>query len=55
MEYGATKSPNFENFKCKPKSYYGISKLKSTQLLKKSGIKLYSIEIVSNIWAPSKN
>ena len=48
MEYGTTKSPNYENFNCKPKSYYGISKLKSTQLLKKSGmnyivLRLYQI------------
>lgn len=51
MEYGATKSPNFENFKCKPKSYYGISKLKSTQLLKKSGLN-YIVLRLYQIYGP---
>jgi len=31
MEYGLAKSPNYEKSKCKPKSYYGASKLKSTE------------------------
>ncbi len=51
MEYGSTKSPNYENFKCKPKSYYGISKLKSTQLLKKSGLN-YIVLRLYQIYGP---
>jgi nucleoside-diphosphate-sugar epimerase len=33
MEYGLTKSPQKENFKCKPKSVYGKAKFLSTQYL----------------------
>ena len=51
MEYGSTKSPNYENFKCKPKSYYGISKLKSTQLLKDSGLN-YVVLRLYQIYGP---
>ena len=33
IEYGRTKSPQIENFPCKPVSYYGLAKLASTQFL----------------------
>jgi nucleoside-diphosphate-sugar epimerase len=51
MEYGSTQSPNYENLKCKPKSYYGISKLKSTQLLKDSGLN-YIVLRLYQIYGP---
>jgi nucleoside-diphosphate-sugar epimerase len=35
LEYGRKKSPHYENTKCKPVSYYGKAKLKSTQLIQK--------------------
>lgn len=38
LEYGNKTKPNKEGDKCKPISYYGKSKLKSTELLKNSGL-----------------
>ena len=35
LEYGETSSPQIENLKCKPKSYYGKSKLSSTKFIEK--------------------
>ena len=51
MEYGLAKSPNYENSECKPKSYYGISKLKSTQALKKSQLN-YIVLRLYQIYGP---
>ena len=48
MEYGISKAPHNEKNKCKPKFYYGISKLKSTQILKKQ-IELCCFKIVPNL------
>ena len=38
LEYGKKKSPNREEDRCKPISFYGKSKLKSTEYLKRSGL-----------------
>lgn len=51
MEYGLAKSPNYEKSKCKPKSYYGTSKLKSTEALKKSKLN-YIVLRLYQIYGP---
>ena len=51
MEYGLAKSPNYEKSKCKPKSYYGASKLKSTEVLKKSKLN-YIVLRLYQIYGP---
>ena len=38
LEYGKKKSPNREEDRCNPISFYGKSKLKSTEYLKRSGL-----------------
>ncbi len=51
MEYGISKAPHNEKNKCKPKFYYGISKLKSTQILKKSKLN-YVVLRLYQIYGP---
>ena len=45
LEYGKKKYPNSEEDKCKPVSYYGRSKLKSTEYLKKSGLRFIVLRL----------
>ncbi len=45
LEYGKKKYPNSEEDKCNPVSYYGRSKLKSTEYLKKSGLRFIVLRL----------
>jgi len=57
-EYGNIKSPLNENIKCTPNSYYGLSKLKSSNyLLKKFKQKLFPVVILRlfNVYGPGQS
>ena len=55
MEYGISKAPHNEKNKCKPKFYYGISKIKIYSNIKKKQIELCCFKIVPNLRALPKN
>ena len=50
LEYGAKKSPQFETFKCKPKSHYGLSKLKSSEYLVNTNKKIFFPYIILRLY-----
>ena len=51
MEYGTQNFPNKESDKCNPKSFYGKSKLKSSNYLKKSNLR-YLILRLYQVYGP---